>query len=60
MGDVVPFPIKTPSCDDCDHASFSTHGLFCLFFREEIWRTSIAEECDEFLPLPSPVRKVAP
>lgn len=52
-GEVVSLPIKPPRCDDCDHASFSSYGIFCLEFREEIWNPKVAEECAEFLPLPT-------
>jgi len=53
MGEVFTLPIPPPRCDDCDHASFSSHGIFCLMFREEIWNSKVAEECEEFLPFPS-------
>lgn len=57
---VIDFPLKPPICDNCDHASFSGHGIFCLEHREEIWNAQVAEDCESFLPLPTHFARIIP
>lgn len=52
-GVIIQFPgVKPPKervCSNCDHASFSNYGIFCMQFMEMV-DDPVAKECEEYEP----------
>lgn len=39
-------------CSECEHGALSTGGVFCTLFREEVVTERVAEECEDYKPVP--------
>lgn len=54
MADIVRLPVERVPvrCGDCEHALHGSGGVFCRQYLEDIWDEKIAEECDDFDPVP--------
>lgn len=54
LGKLYAFPDIKPkaSCNDCEFVMLGQYGFYCSFYKEEISSEDVAEECEEYLPLP--------
>lgn len=51
-GQLVEITVKR-SCEFCEHAAFSSSGVYCTLFNDDIWRPEeTAVECGEYDPVP--------
>lgn len=54
---VTLLPIAKRLCSGCEHGYLGQGGVFCRFFREDIFDETVAQECEEWTPVPvGPVR----
>lgn len=37
-------------CGNCTHSSFGDEGVFCLFFRDQIYSEKVAQQCEVYDP----------
>jgi hypothetical protein len=55
---VVDLPVAKRECGGCENAYLGQSGVFCRYFREDIFDETVAQECEQWDPVPMGPRKV--
>lgn len=58
QGNVVDLPVAKRECGGCENAYLGQSGVFCRYFREDIFDETVAQECEQWDPVPMGPMKV--